>query len=432
MLWQRGGRRGHARIGLVVGLAVIVGVAALVIHGRMGEKPGAETVLALDLDSFLARHWAHPLPPQGMPTAGMEGIRLDANHCGDCHSAQRADWETSRHSASMGAGIEWQFHVYGQAGSNDCMQCHAPLAEQKALVALDQSWKQAPAGLIPEYLAADLHRQGLTCAACHMRGQVIYGPPHRAGLEGTEEGLPHRGFQPHPAFSNSQFCSSCHQFPEDGPRLNGKLRQDTYNEWLQSGYPEQGIGCQQCHMPNRRHLWRGISDPEMLRLGLSVRVAEQSVGEGNRRVRLELKNSGAGHRLPTYMVPRIQVRLLWLDAAGTPLDSILEHDLQWRTSVDLSAEHFDQRLMPGEHRVLEAPFVPPQAAVALGLWVDVAPKDFYERMYRHMLEQRDRMRPDTLALLLQAIDEAEATHYRAIDQRLSLEGPVRLSLGDWD
>src|SRR5207249_4863664 len=84
------------------------------------------------------------------------------------------------------------------------------------------------------------------------------------------ETLPHNGVTRTPAFLRSEFCQSCHQFTPEGFALNGKLLENTYAEWKASRFAREGVQCQDCHMPDRRHLWRGIHDPEMVRSGLTI------------------------------------------------------------------------------------------------------------------------------------------------------------------
>lgn len=413
-------------------LLLVAGLAAWAVILLWWMKPWKDDDIAHVPESvyskdFFARHWEHPLMPQGMPPKNFSELEasLDSSSCGKCHGGQYKDWLESRHSQTMNAGIRWQFYVFSQAESNKCMNCHAPLAEQKALVAMELEWDSAPTSPPPDYVPENLHQQGLTCAACHVRDHQRIGPVHRAGLSGDEPGLPHAGFAVQEGFSDGRFCASCHQFPEDGPRLNGKLRQDTYNEWLASDFAAQGVSCQQCHMPDRRHLWHGISDPQMVRDAMGVRL-KGSPGNG---VELEIRNVGAGHHFPAYMVPRIDVRLMLLNPQGELHDELLHHVIQWRASVDLSEEYFDNRLAAGEAVTLEAPLsFPEKSGWSLALYIDVAPKDHYERMYQDMLRQADKMTPATLALLQQAIQEAKASRFRAIESQIPLTPDLDISI----
>jgi hypothetical protein len=419
----------------LIAIGLIAAVAALLAARFMTPDPGpaaGDPAVPIAGD-FLDAHWAFPLEPQGMPPGHFEPgeASLGARACAECHVTQHEDWQTSRHSHTMNAGIRWQFHVFSQAESNKCMDCHAPLAEQKALVARELGWPNAPQTAPPGHIPPDLHDQGLTCAACHVRGHERFGPESRIGVRGDEDGLPHGGFTPRTDFSDSRFCAACHQFPEDGPRLNAKLRQDTYNEWLASDYAEQGVTCQSCHMPERRHLWRGISDPEMVRRAVAVELTGERGDDGQMDFQLEIANVGAGHHFPAYMVPRVDVRLVLLDPDGEVAGEILHHVIQWRASVDLTTEAFDTRLAAGEAVTLTAEARLPEETDgwSLALHMDVAPKEHYERVYQDMMRQADRMNAATLNLLRLAMVEAAGSRYRALEERVSLDAPVRLSVG---
>jgi hypothetical protein len=417
----------------VAALAIVVSLLVAVALPYLSLKNGDQLPESWpdDIEAFLDQHWDFPLAPQGMPPHdfSFSEASLDARSCAQCHASQYEDWSSSRHSQTMQAGIRWQFHVFSQAESNKCMDCHAPLAEQKALVAMDLGWPSAPADEPPAHIPRGLQHQGLTCAACHVRGHVRFGPEHRLGLAGDEEGLPHGGFHPRRAFSDSQFCAACHQFPEDGPRLNGKLRQDTYNEWLRSPFADQGVSCQNCHMPDRRHLWRGITDPETVRSALAVNLQGELAGEDELALSLRISNVGAGHHFPAYMVPRIDVYLELLDPDSNVRARVIHHVIQWRASVDLTEEAFDTRLPAGESVNLDGRIrIPDEPGWSLGLRLEVAPKEHYERMYQDMMRQADRMDPMTLDLLRIAIFEARQSRYRAVQERISLDEPISMDL----
>lgn len=376
----------------------------------IGCQPQPETET-----DFLDAHWKRPLPPQGPPPAvySPREASLDAATCGSCHTRQFQDWKQARHSRTMAPGILWQLRIFDQAEANECLDCHAPLAEQKALVAQTLQWPARPDGPAPDYVPEDLHMQGLTCAACHVRGHERFGPPSRSALTGRETGLPHGGFTPKPDFEDSRFCAGCHQFPDDGPRLNGKLRQDTYNEWLRSDFSRRGQTCQSCHMPDRRHQWRGITHPPTVRDALDVELELVPLEDGRARLNVEVTNSGTGHHFPAYLVPRVELKILPVDPMGREQAPILNHVFQWRTNIELTEEQFDTRLPSGASVRLGRDIpLPVQAGWSLRAVLDVAPKEHYERMYRDMLKQISRMDPDTAALLRLALGEAEGTRYR--------------------
>mgnify|MGYP001224223751 FL=1 len=395
----------HGKRWLLAAAALLAAVAA-VLALRRGPAPTPDPAL------FLDRHWQRPLPPQGSPPAAFTALEasLDPAACGQCHASQYADWRSSLHSRSMTAGILWQLRLLPQAEANQCLDCHAPLAEQKALLAREHGWAGAPAEPPPAYVPADLGHAGLTCAGCHVRRHQRFGPPPRPGVD--PDRAPHGGFTVSAAFEDSRFCAACHQFPADGPRTAGKLREDTYEQWRASDFAARGVSCQSCHMPERRHLWRGVHTPEMVAAALTPALTVDA-GE----VRARLTNSGAGHHFPTYMVPKVYAQLVLIDAGGERV--LTERVIGWQVDVSLQHEAFDTRLAPGASVELAAP-LPTDAgpSARAELRVLVAPREHYERTFQAVLDQADKLDRRTLELLQQAYDEARASRYEAL--RLSV------------
>ena len=192
--------------------------------------------------------------------------------CGTCHPDQFRDWQSSVHAKSMGPGIAGQLAEMIKsepATARSCFTCHAPLAEQAPLI-------RGGEGLVPNPdLDTHLQSQGVVCASCHVRGHQRFGPPRRDGTVASRaprESLPHNGLTRTTAFLRSEFCASCHQFAPNGLALNGKLLENTFEEWRASPAARRGQQCQDCHMPDRRHLWRGIHDPEMVKSGVQIKL----------------------------------------------------------------------------------------------------------------------------------------------------------------
>lgn len=365
-----------------------------------------------DITAFLETHWQDPLPAQGTPPAAFSDIEasLSPEACASCHAEQHRDWRTALHSRTMGAGIRWQFELLGQEEGNRCLRCHAPLAEQKALVAMAEKWPNAPVTAPPAYVPATLAHDGLTCAACHVRGHVRYGPPSRTP---AVEGAPHGGFVASTAFEDSRFCAHCHQFPEDGPRLAGKLREDTYGQWKASAHAPK-TPCQSCHMPDRRHLWRGIHDPEMVRKALAVELKLKTLPNGLVQADVTARNQGAGHHLPTYMVPKIYLVLV-LSRPGLPDFELARDVIGWQADLDMAKEEFDTRIPAGESRHYRHAFPPPTdgSEWQVEVRVDVAPREHYERMFRHS-RTIAKLSSESSRLLDEAIAEAVATRFTAL------------------
>ncbi|MEH6472812.1 MAG: multiheme c-type cytochrome [Halopseudomonas sp.] len=365
---------------------------------------------------FLAQHWQRPLAPQGdAPTHYSElEASLSPNDCGSCHPQQRADWSQSLHSRAMGPGLMGQLidmpaHATGDHQS--CLRCHAPLAEQA----------QALVNEIESGNSQGLHREGLICAACHVRQHQRFGPARQDGsTPDANTPLPHNGWTATDAFEDSRFCAACHQFEPDEFALNGKLLEDTYNEWLNSPYAEQGVSCQSCHMPERRHLWRGIHDPEMVRQGVDINAQTGRISADQIEANLTISNSGTGHRFPTYVTPQVVLEGYQEDRNGARIAGSESYFVvARRVAMDLSEEIFDTRLAPGESAVLD--YSEPRSANAVNLvmriWVE--PDFFYQHFYDSVLSSGQAQRGK--AELEQAFSQASESRYTLFEQRLPLE-----------
>lgn len=336
-----------------------------------------------ETDVFLKRHWAFPIPTQGKVPASYSQLEssLNPDDCGSCHEKQYQGWRASLHSRAMGAGVMGQLlKIRSNAVSElrGCTRCHAPLAEQEA--SLRKQLRGAKQ-------AAALHERGLVCAACHVRRHLRYGPPpSKPSAEGK---LPHNGFVSTPAFEDGRFCATCHQFGADGYALNGKPLENTYAEWQSSQYARQGTQCQNCHMPERQHLWRGIHDAEMTRSGITISPTAPALRDGRLSAQLAISNSGAGHDFPTYVTPRVVVQIYQESTSNKAIAGTLREKIIARqVSMDLSEELADTRLAPGEQMLLDyhAPLHP--GAVAVVMRVRVEPDHYYTGLYRSLLDEQ--------------------------------------------
>ncbi|MGH7310150.1 MAG: multiheme c-type cytochrome [Candidatus Rokuibacteriota bacterium] len=342
---------------------------------------------------FLRRHWTTPIPAQGPPPAGFSSVEasLHPETCGVCHPAQYGDWRTSWHAAAMGPGVLGQVRELlttapGQALS--CLGCHAPLGEQRPLIPGDGGLR------INAGFDADLLGKGLTCAGCHVRGHQRFGPP---GRDGTLESpvpraqLPHAGVTRTAAFLVSDFCRSCHQFDSSGLALNGKLLENTYEEWKASRFAREGVHCQDCHMPDRRHLWRGIHDRDQVSSGLTI-TAEADAGAyrpgETATVTLRVTSTRVGHAFPTYVTPRVVLAIELIDPRGQVVPgSRVEAVIGREVSLDLTRELSDTRLHPGESRSLVFRGRLDRPGLRARAGVVVFPDAFYTGFFESLLAQ---------------------------------------------
>ena len=380
----------------------------------------ATGIAAADTGDFLDRHWRRPLDAQGTPPAGYgpQDASLDPAVCGACHQVQFGDWRTSRHAQAMGPGVLGQLLAMDADAADEhqsCLSCHAPLAEQAATLAAAIRTQQR----------GGMHERGLTCAGCHVRDHVRYGPPRRDGsAPARTDALPHGGWQATMAFADARFCAACHQFGDDGYALNGKLLENTYEEWRASPAGREGRSCQSCHMPDRRHLWRGIHDPQMTRAGVTIEAAAPGLDGVTLTGRLRLRNTGTGHAFPTYVTPRVTMEIFQADARAQVIAGTLRsHRIARDVSPDLSREVADTRLLPGGDAVLRYAMPLRGEAAALVYRIRVEPDAFYAGLYRDLL--RDGGAAADRGMIEQALAEADASPYTLYERHEPLPANER-------
>ena len=384
------------------------------------------------INAFLSRHWQRPLQHQGEPPDTFSALEasLDPRACGLCHVQQLLDWQGSLHAHAMGPGLLGQLmdmNPRDRAEHQACLRCHAPLAEQAdevvVLLSGGEPGKGAPSeGSIPN---GPFYTQGLICAACHLRNYRVYGPQRnsKALLPSSSPGegahLPHAGWQSQDAFEDSSFCATCHQFEPDGYALNGKLLENTFEEWKASPQAKEGKSCQSCHMPDRRHLWRGIHDKATVQSG--VEIALREVMADNDRVSgiLTLTNTGTGHRFPTYVSPRVVMEVSQLDILGQPISETLRQQIIARqVTLDLSRELLDTRLAPGQMARLDYQAPLHRDAKSILFRIQVEPDNFYRDFYLAILESGSSYKgAETLRL---ALKKAETSAYSLFRRQIPL------------
>jgi hypothetical protein len=287
--------------------------------------------------------------------ADIDPASLRAERCGACHPDEYREWSTSIHSQAWTDPyfqVDWAFD--GRAAV--CKNCHIPLDRQQESLTLGFRDRDKLEPVLASNPAFDpaLQNEGVTCAACHLRGGHVVGP--RAMSD-----APHSVS----AFSDpNEVCLRCHV-------VQGK-RWDTFYRMPPCGTTAEiattggdfgrgsgeyvvrdaaALGCVQCHMPaagqdaqgtakpgiRRRHLWRGGHDPQMVRSALTASLTDRSDADGNHVAELALTNTGTAHFLPTGTPDRhLTVRLRALDAQGRVLretTDTLERVILWRPFI---------------------------------------------------------------------------------------------------
>jgi hypothetical protein len=170
------------------------------------------------------------------------GIFTQAEVCGDCHTDIYKEWSNSLHAASLSDPVfrEGFKEIEKEEDRRICIRCHAPT------VLLTNDYE----------MNLPITKEGVTCDFCHSivsidlkreppfhvkPGNVKRGP-FPFILESLEIG--HRS-EYSALFTDSKFCATCHQVVN----RKGIKVLNTYEEWLNSPYPSEGIHCQNCHMP---------------------------------------------------------------------------------------------------------------------------------------------------------------------------------------
>ncbi|RHX84551.1 multiheme c-type cytochrome [Leptospira stimsonii] len=364
--------------------------------------------------AFLESHWSTPIALQGKAPSlyGESEKSLDPEDCGTCHREQFEKWNESFHSKAGGSGLQWQLKRLGVEKAEDCFSCHSPLAETQAYFKESKFAISKPSEEITSYLSKGEEERGIICASCHVRKHVRYGPPPRSGID-PNGSSPHGGYMIRNEFETSEFCAHCHESPETGKRLNGKRLMETFTEWKKSEYAIKGIICQNCHMENRSHDWKGIHDPEMTKkaIGSSFEVKLEKDGIV---VLASLKNTGAGHKFPTYSVPKLFLSVTWI-RSGNVYRSLAEKTIGRVTDIDLETEFEDTRLAPGEEAVLTADIDRSEwkKGDKIRFQAIVEPDEFYARMFQDNYDQRKKYQisgPEELQLL-DALRNVKNTRY---------------------
>jgi hypothetical protein len=280
------------------------------------------------------------VPEGGGPIAiGPREARASSAACGTCHREEHAAWSRSAHARSHVDPL--YVRELAVRPSVSCERCHAPLAED-VTTRTEGAW-------------AD---EGVGCAACHVREGVVVHTrasgraPHETRIE--------------PRVGEVEACRSCHQFHFEvpstiGPDLRAPIvtfdprdwLQDTVGEWSESDEARAGLGCSDCHVPERAgahdHGLPGLRDVALASRALDVEVdvhAEQASDLVTVRLR-----SRAGHAVPTGDLYRTLELRAWRE--GEPASTRSERlGRVYARRGARRVEIEDDRVMPGRDRVV--------------------------------------------------------------------------------
>ena len=285
------------------------------------------------------------------PTAFGEYASDDFTHhdkCTSCHAIIHSQWEGTRHSYAYSDPF---YLKEVEAASQDtdglvdefCSRCHTPIG--------------VVSGEIPPIdgsQMSEIAKEGVQCDFCHVvsgsagvanarfivtPGDTKWGPFDDAKSAGHESEY----LELH---TQSEFCGICHEVIHP---VNGLVIDDTYSTWKNSPYAQEGTSCQDCHMspgitgfeanpgragsgaPKREHIslhsivggnafitgMMGAGKEKELAIErlqnaatLEIEFPETASAGEEVKVVVSIKNTGAGHNIPTGVS---EIRQIWLE-----------------------------------------------------------------------------------------------------------------------
>ncbi|MBI3820861.1 MAG: hypothetical protein HY286_19390 [Planctomycetes bacterium] len=216
---------------------------------------------------------------------GMAGV--SSAQCMRCHADIYEEWKDSFHA---GAYADPEVRKLSNDYTNEqCIDCHAPRPVLET--GIDK----------PPLPRSARRAEGVDCLACHGDGGSI------ATLSKTAAGACGPRFDAR--LGDERACGTCHD------------QHFTVQEWKQTPFAKDGIGCIACHIPARdreggakgkNHSMPASHDERELRKVLQVKLEPFATG-----VKIIIKNVGAGHHFPTDERSRAADLILrWKDANG--------------------------------------------------------------------------------------------------------------------
>ena len=328
--------------------------------------------------------YLRPFPLSPVP-AGLTSIR--AEECGACHKEIYEEWKISTHSKAWEKDPQFMAELHKERPDGGdvgwmCVNCHTPLIQQlPRLVVSVQNSLDNPTYMNNPLYDADLQKEAISCAGCHVLDGVILGPRGERSA-------------PHPVKKSeylltSDVCLDCHQAKVSFDDLNLACVFNTGKELEQGPYKDQT--CQSCHMPKthralisggeermvRRHYFGGSLIPKQFsdekeiaqmtpyfKQGLEVEELQIQQDRRDIVTRIVYRNANAGHYLPTGDPERFLLFVFKItDESGTVLlqeEMRIASQYQWWPTVQLLS---DNRLAPLEEREWEIPWTAPVDAV---------------------------------------------------------------------
>jgi hypothetical protein len=327
----------------------------------MGGVIAAGLIIALvGISQVTATHAQEALVPVA-PASLTDHTLFAAQDCANCHSAITQQWRLSAH-AHAATDTYYQavttlfIEERGALAVQYCATCHNPIglmqgevdpnATQRITSTGGAAYQARKLGIaLP---ISDRAAEGVACAMCHQAAQIAASPvngslqlatniavlPTNALDQLSLRAVPasHKETLLRSVIQQAELCGSCHNLHLPN---NGAALEPTYDEWKASPYPERGMTCQSCHMPQvsgtkadsspvqtigaHGNIPGAVSslpgladDLSLLKkaASLEARLAINASDPSKLVATIVITNTGAGHHLPTGAN---DLRQMWLE-----------------------------------------------------------------------------------------------------------------------
>lgn len=235
--------------------------------------------------------------------------------CGECHRDIYRMWRGSAHAQSLEDPVFLDAYREtdrreGATVSGICLRCHAPAAGLIRDTGLDQkvSWEGVSCDICHGIAKVEVSGKG--AVATYDVGMVKRGPIRDAASMAHE-------VEYSDLHTTALVCAPCHEYTSP----TGTPIMTTYSEWEASAAAKDGKICQDCHMSKTR---ADVVDPRVARVpdaqvnlhevpgGHSMTQLNKALSvtmrptrdENGLNIEVGLKNTGAGHSVPTGMPGR--------------------------------------------------------------------------------------------------------------------------------
>ena len=176
-------------------------------------------------------------------------------------------------------------------------------------------------------------------------------------------------------------------------------------------------------MPDGAHTFKGIHDKEFVQSGFEATAELKRLGDKPLEpleAELTITNVGVAHRMPSYTTPRIVLIIEQLDEGEAVIEGTRQEFLVGReTTLSLSREVYDTRLLPGESRTLMYSAERAETATGLSARVEVWPDEQYRKNYENWLST-NMYGDEGSAILKEAHEAATNSRYIAWERSVDL------------